>query len=1125
MTCLACGRESPAGFVFCGFCGASLPAEPAAPPVRERRVVSVLFCDVVGFTAASDGADPEDVQARMQAYYGRLRPVVERFGGLVEKLLGDGVMAVFGVPVAHEDDAERAVRAGLAIVEAVRELGVDAVGSGLAVRVGVNTGEVLVDLGAHQAGEGELLGDVVNLAARIQSAAPVNGVVVGEATFRATSRVFEYERLESVQVKGKAGLVELWRAVGVRARLGSDVVRSLATPLVGRERDLGLLRAAFDGVVAGRRVRLVTVLGEPGVGKSRLVAELNGYVDGLPLLVRWRQGRCPPYGTGITFWALGEIVKAQAGIYDSDAADVATAKLDAVLDAGGEREWLRARLLSLLGIATGEQAAAQPELFAAWRRFFESIAGQAPLVLVVEDIHWADPALLDFLEHLAASARDVPLLVLCTARPELFDRRPGWAAGLADHTAIPLAPLSDSDTAMLVAGLLCQALLPAETQRLLLERAGGNPLFAEEFVRMLRDRDLLDERGGLRAGVDGSVPESIQAVIAARLDTLAQAHKRVLQDAAVVGKVFWAGAAAAIGGRGRDGVEQALVELAARQLIRPAEWSSMEDEPEFGFSHALVRDVAYAQIPRAERAVRHLRAAGWLEGKAGERLDDLAEVLAHHTGEALALAEAARDGVLQAEVTPLAARHFLLAGRHAVGLDTARALGLLDRALALTPADDPSFPLVLLRWAEAAETSGRPREAADALRRAAAAFEERGDVVRAGETFGALGYISRRIGDPDWFGNLERAVELLEPSPGAELVAALSELVDGQMLTNAYEPGVATANRALELAEQLGLPVPGWALGGRGVCRCALGDAGGLGDLKRAAELLNATSAGRHSRTVRHNLAVQVAAFEGTAAGIAEFDRAIAAAVERGMAWDFSSAVRISFLIESGRLEEASEAAVALLPSVEQSGDRVTERFLLDVYARALVEQGKAALEPALRSLAIARETESRIAILAGEAAALVAAGDHDTVRELVDRRIARNPGIASTSGISALARAAVATGDRALVARLAGGAGRAIPRVEHSAVVVHALQAELAGDHSAAASLFADAAARWERFTSVLEQAYALLGQGRCLAALGDPAADRPLLEARRLFSQMGARPRVAECDRLLAALAERAS
>nr|MBA2475680.1 AAA family ATPase [Actinomycetota bacterium] len=631
ITCPSCGKENHDGFAFCGYCRAPLAEQPPLPALEERKIVSVLFCDLVGFTAASERQDPEDVRARIRPYHARLRQEIERYGGTVEKFVGDAVMAAFGAPVAHEDDVERAVRAGLGILEAIAELNEADPDLELQVRVGINTGEAVVALGARpEQGEGLVIGDVVNTAARIQSAAPVNGVAVGEQTYRTTSHVFEYEPLAPVSVKGKAEPLSLWQAKAVRDRFGSDSTREYKTPFVGRELEKPLLIGSFERAAQQRSVQLVTVVGEPGVGKSRMVAELFAYIDAKPELIRWRQGRCLPYGEGITFWALGEIVKAEAGILESDSAEVAAAKLDAAVSPGeSERQWLLQRLAPLVGVEAASPAERQ-ELFTAWRRYLEGLAAAGPRVLVFEDLHWADEALLAFLEYLAEWSQGVPLLVLCTARPELYERRAGWGAGQRNAHTINLSPLSDQETAELVSSLVTATVLTPQLERAILEQAGGNPLYAEEFVRLLADRGL---------GSDQIVlPDTVQALIAARLDTLSPDRKSLLQDAAVLGKVFWAGALAEIGGRDAGELELALHELARKELVRSARTSSMEGESEYSFWHALVRDVAYGQIPRAERARRHRSAAIWLERKAGERVEDLAEVLAHHYLQALELA-------------------------------------------------------------------------------------------------------------------------------------------------------------------------------------------------------------------------------------------------------------------------------------------------------------------------------------------------------------------------------------------------------------------------------------------------------------------------------------------------------
>ncbi|MEJ7568627.1 MAG: AAA family ATPase [Gaiellaceae bacterium] len=898
------------------------------------------------------------------------------------------------------------------------------------------------------------------------------------------------------------------------------MIRSISTPLVGRDLDLALLRGTFDKTVAENAVQLVTVVGEPGVGKSRLVAELFAYIDEIHQVIRWRQGRCLPYGEGIAFWALGEILKAHAGIFESDPPEVATAKLEAVLPESSDRPWLQARLLPLLGIDAGE-AAVQEELFTAWRRFLESIAERDPLVLVVEDIHWADPAMLAFLEHLADWAQGVPLLVVCTARPELYETHPAWGAALRNTTTINLSPLSDNDTARLVSALLEQAVLPAQTQQLLLERAGGNPLYAEEFVRMLRDRELLDNRGTLRSDAEVPFPASIQALIAARLDTLPQDRKALLQDAAVMGKVFWAGSVVAMGDRDSREVEQALHELSRKELVRPARQSSMEGETECGFWHLLVRDVAYAQIPRAQRASKHLSAADWLEAKAGERVEDLAEVLAYHTGEALTLAEATGDTVLQAEITPRAARYALLAGERALGLDTNKALGLLDRARALTRDTDPEYPLVLLRWADAARQAGRLRDAADALAQASDAFQGQGDVLHAGETLTLLSNVHWSLGEPDGLALAEQAVTLLEPTPGPELVAALAGVAVRHGVSGASREAVAAVERALRLAEQQGLPLPGRALGFRGLSRCYLGDLDGLTDTEQALDLLVAEGKGRDAAVLMSNLAIVRGSLEGPAAAIAGFEQAREFAQARGLTEvaQFARVGSVGAFVHMGRFDEALTQTGLLLPLVRDGGDRLSEAELLTAQTVVLVERGQDASEPAEHALQIARDTGEPLYLANaawGAVPALIATGDTTAARALLDE-IANTPIHHDPEWLPTLARAAHTLNDPGLLARLAAVVPDLLPIQQHALATVHAIQTEQAGDHAQAIGLYADAAQGWERFTGVLEQAHALLGQGRCLTLLGEPNADMPLLQARSLFDQMGATPRVEQCDTLL--------
>jgi class 3 adenylate cyclase len=500
-------------------------------PRRERKFVTVVFCDLVGFTAKSESLDPEDVEALLGPYHQRVRAELERHGGTVEKFIGDAVMALFGAPIAHEDDPERAVRSALEI----RDF---ALGEELELRVGITTGEALVRLDAQPgAGEGMASGDVVNTAARLQSAAPVNGILADETTFRATRHAVDFDPAPPVEAKGKAEPVPVWRALAAHSRFGVDVAHEARSELVGRERELNAVRDAFDRARHARAPQLLTLVGVPGIGKSRLVFELLRIVDADPELVTWRQGRCLAYGDGVTLWALGEIVKAQAGIVEQDAPVAAAEKLRlAAAEALPESDaaWVESHLLALVGLGVEGELGGdhRNEAFAAWRRFLEGLAEQRPLVVVFEDLHWADESLLDFVDELVDWVADVPLLVVATARPELLERRPGWGGGKLNATTLALVPLSDEETALLLGRLLGKPLLEAESQQVLLERAGGNPLYAEQFAELFAERGSTEEL---------QLPETLQGIIAARLDGLSEAEKGLILNAAVVGKVFWVG--------------------------------------------------------------------------------------------------------------------------------------------------------------------------------------------------------------------------------------------------------------------------------------------------------------------------------------------------------------------------------------------------------------------------------------------------------------------------------------------------------------------------------------------------------------------------------------------------------
>ena len=791
-------------------------------PRRERKVVTVLFCDLVGFTARAESLDPEDVEAFLRPYHERVRAELERYGGTVEKFIGDAVMALFGAPLAHEDDPERAVRAALAIREFATE-------EGLELRVGITTGEALVSLDARpDAGEGMASGDVVNTAARLQNAAPVNGIVVDEATQRATRHAIDLGEASTVEAKGKSRPISIWEVREARSRPGMDVAHEARVPLIGRAQELAVLADALDRVRRTRTSQLVTLVGVPGLGKSRLVYELSRLVEADPDLITWRQGRCLAYGDGVTLWALGEIVKAQAGIHEQDppevAADKVRASVDEVLPDSPDAPWIESNLLALVGLAAEAELGGdrRTQAFSAWRHYFEGMAEQRALVLVVEDLHWADESLLDFVDELVEWVTDVPLLVVATARPELLERRPAWGGGKLNATTLALRPLSDEETTHLLAQLLGRPLLAAEDQQVLLERAGGNPLYAEQFVDLFVERGATDEL---------ALPETLQGIIAARIDGLPVAEKELLSDAAVVGKVFWVGALS------RDDATAATTihTLERKGFLRRQRRSSVEGETEVAFAHALVRDVAYAQIARAERAGKHRRVAEWIESLG--RPEDHAEMRAHHWCSALELLRA--SGADDAELRERARLALREAGDRAFALNTFPAAArYYSDALELWPEGD-GRPELLFRRARALFVAG-DESAARELESARDALLESGRREDAAEAEAFLAQLHWFRGQhAAVFPHLDAAkalVEAAEPSLGVARVLAWSARY--QLLANQLENGLRGAEAALAMAERLELDdLRVHALTTIGSAKEFLGDATGRDDLERAIEI------------------------------------------------------------------------------------------------------------------------------------------------------------------------------------------------------------------------------------------------------------------------------------------------
>ena len=631
----------------------------------ERKLATVLFVDLVGSTALVSATDPEVARRRVQEYFDRVSHCVTTHGGLVEKFAGDAVMAAFGIPQAHEDDAERAVRAALGILDTVRELGLE-------VRIGIESGEVVTD----DASESTFAtGEAVNIAARLQQAAPVNGILIGPGAHRLTLGRFEVEDEGPVEIRGRAEPIWAWRVICLSG--GRAQARARQAPLVGRDAELELLENTYLRAVRDRRAHLFTIYGEPGVGKSRLASEFVGGLEGATVLY----GRALPYGEGVTYSALSDMVKTAAGIADDDPLDDALEKLreccpdEAVAD-------LLALASGVLEAVKGERN--QQEIAWAAREWAEKLAEPQPLVLVFEDIHWAEDALLELVEHMATWVRNVPILLLCLARTELLDLRPGWGGGRVRATAIELEPLGRADSEALIEALLDGDLAIAWLEAVL-DKTEGNPLFVEETVRMLSEAD----GGGIQR-----IPDTLQALIAARIDHLPPGEKELLQGAAVMGRIFWKGALGDLLLEGTE-IDPLLDDLQLREFVVPEVRSSISGEDAFKFKHVLIREVAYGGLSKAARAGYHQRFAEWLRKRAGE---ELLEVRAYHLDHATALL-AELDGSAPKPLAREAAAALEEAGRRALAREAnATARKLLIRAVELEPTLERRFQAARAAW-------------------------------------------------------------------------------------------------------------------------------------------------------------------------------------------------------------------------------------------------------------------------------------------------------------------------------------------------------------------------------------------------------------------------------------------
>ncbi len=1126
--CAACGSLNEARERFCGECGRPLgsqttavpsPAPPSPPesPAAERRLVSVLFADLVNFTTLSEQRDTEEVRELLSRYFEQASQLSGRYGGTVEKFIGDAVMAVWGTPTAREDDAERAVRAALELVAGVALLGTTVGAAELRARAGVLTGEAAVTIGAQ--GQGMVAGDLVNTAARIQAAAEPGSVLVGERTWRATKAAIAYEGAGSHSLKGKTEPVSLWRALRVTARRGGALkAAGLEPPFVGRERELRLVKELFHACAEERKAHLVSVVGIAGIGKSRLSWEFEKYLDGLVRQVWWHRG-CPAYGEGVAYWALAEMVRGRARIAEDEAADAARPKLRAALELHvadpEERAWIEPRLAHLIGLEE-RRAPDREDLFSAWRLLFERLAERQPTVLVFEDLQWADAALLDFIEYLLDWSHAHPLYVLTLARPELAERRPAWGAGKRNFSSLFLEPLSDAAMAELLSGLVPG--LPQELAARIRERAEGIPLYAVETVRMLLDRGLLapeDDRYRLTGPVETlEVPETLYSLIAARLDGVSPAERRLLADASVLGKTFAKSAIAALSGLPAQELELLLGSLVRKEILTQQADPLSPERGQYGFLQTLVQRVAYETLSRKERKVRHLAVAGFYERTWREE-DEIAAVLASHYLDAFRAAPEAEDaGAIKARARELHARAARRAASLAANVEAERyfvqAAELAETALARAE---------LLEQAGAeAFAGGRYDAARSHFEQAIALFE--------GESQGhSAARVSARLGRVVWDqGHIEEALNRLESSfqvlsnqePDEDLATLAAELARLHHFAGNREPARARIEFALEIAEALRLPeLISDALNTKSLLLRASRPEESLALLQHALQVALEHDRAAAALRAYNNLAVFASQRDQHEQALGYARQGLALARKRGdrpSEWRLLSNMT-NGLYRAGEWDEALARAaevpeharqVGLLVSVpridtNRGSVEQTKRLLAwwaDMEASADLQE-RAAYATAL-AIVLRTEGRYREALSVGERAIDAAAG--------------LGPG--NVEAFVEAAEAAFALGELGKVEQLLAGGERLPPvwltgsRQAHTTRFRARLDAQR-GERTAAELGFTQATALFRKLAMPFWLAVALVEQAEWLLKEGRAHEAQPLfLEAKATFERLGARP-----------------
>ncbi|MBI2763375.1 MAG: AAA family ATPase [Chloroflexi bacterium] len=1132
--CPSCGALNVAGERFCGECGKALSdaggaatppgagtttesvaARAGDGPAAERRLVTVLFADLVGFTPFAEERDAEDVREVLTKYFALCTDVIERYGGTIEKFIGDAVMAVWGAPVAREDDAERAVRAGLELVDSVRVLG-----PGIQARCGILSGEAAVTIGA--ANQGIVAGDIVNTAARLQSVAPPGRVLVGEGTFRAAAKAIAFEEALDQVLKGKSSPVPAWLALRVMAeRGGRGRTEGLEAPFVGRDDELRLLKDLFHAAAKERRARLVSVIGPGGIGKSRLAWEFEKYLDGIVTRAWWHHGRSPAYGQGISFWALGEMIRGRAGLAETDDEPTTRAKiadmLSRVVSDEQELRWIEPAMLTLLGISGGEMPADQ--LFSAWRTFFDRLALSGPVVLVFEDLHWADPGLLDFIDHLLEWSREQPIYVLTLARPELLERRQDWGAGRRNFLSLGLEPLTETAMLELLDGLVPG--LPKSTAAAIVARADGMPLYAVETVRMLVADGRLRQEDGIYALVGDltelAVPETLTALIGARLDVLDPADRALLQEAAVLGQSFTLAGLAAVSGRDASDLEPRLAGLVRREILSSRSDPRSPERGQYAFVQALIREVAYNTLTRRDRRERHLAAARFFEGLG---LDELAGALAGHYLAAHANSPAGPEAnalAIQARIALTGA-----ADRASALGSPAQAYAFLEQALTIQ-VDAEHQPELLERTASEAMAAGRYDRAGELAGLAQAQFASRGDRL------GEARVISLRTRSLASLLRTDEAKKILnETVPTFEDIAGSREhaglllrLANIHWIGEELEQAVDWADKALAEAERNdfvetivdGLIVKGGSLGylGRGyegisTMRGAYALAEAHGNQVGMVRALTNLSDAQIARDPRAALTTAMAGLDqAKRLGRADYLptlvlNATHPALRTGD-WDW--AVQMARDVESAAMGDVDRVAAtaATLVIAAARGDDVTDRL-------AEVERVLGAGSDS-QAQALVRDTQGSVAFVEGRLGQ--AYEDAMTAAAMISWS-------APTSYLTA-ARAALRLRDPARARAALDGLDTTThgPAISAAHAEIEAGLLALAGDIGAAGLRYRDVLGAWRDLGLPWDEALTAITMAVVVGPAG-PGVESAARAARETFKRLGASALVAQLERVMA-------